>query len=205
MRSPPSGMPECATCSSGTAISGAPPSSRPAKTRSASSHGRASAGSSRTGSGPVSIARTTRSPMRSCSTSRHSRNSSGTSRAASASFPARPQDQRRSAGSARRWRSASGTPGRPGRPCRRSRVTSTRCRTVCSPGFYGAELTADAIRAVKDAHRVLAYETAQLTDAGIEPTNVTQAATRVSTQLEADRPWLESARSTRSRRDPRLL
>jgi hypothetical protein len=57
--------------------------------------------------------------------------------------------------------------------------------------LYGAELTTDAIRAVKDAHRVLAYEAAQLTDAGIEPTNVTQAATRVSTQLDADRPWLD--------------
>jgi hypothetical protein len=57
--------------------------------------------------------------------------------------------------------------------------------------LYGAELTADAIRAVKDAHRVLAYEAAQLTDAGIEPTNVTLAATRVSTQLAAERPWLD--------------
>ena len=38
---------------------------------------------------------------------------------------------------------------------------------------------------------MLAYEAAQLTDAGIEPTNVTQAATRVSTQLAADRPWLD--------------
>lgn len=57
--------------------------------------------------------------------------------------------------------------------------------------LYGAELTADAIRAVKDAHRVLVYEAAQLTDMGIEPTNVTQAASRVSTQLAAERPWLD--------------
>ena len=57
--------------------------------------------------------------------------------------------------------------------------------------LYGAELTAEAIQAVKDAHRVLAYEAAQLTDAGIDPVNVTQAVTRVSTHLAADRPWLD--------------
>jgi hypothetical protein len=57
--------------------------------------------------------------------------------------------------------------------------------------LYGAELTDDAIRAVKDAHRVLTYEAAQLTEAGIEPSNVTVAATRVSTQLTAERPWHE--------------
>jgi hypothetical protein len=57
--------------------------------------------------------------------------------------------------------------------------------------LYGAELTAEAILAVKDAHRVLAYEAAQLTDAGIDPVNVTQAATRTSTHLAADRPWLD--------------
>ena len=52
MRSPPSAMPACATCSSGTATSGAPPSSRPARMTSASSHGRASAGSSKTPRAP---------------------------------------------------------------------------------------------------------------------------------------------------------
>ncbi|HEY3945342.1 MAG TPA: BREX system P-loop protein BrxC, partial [Solirubrobacteraceae bacterium] len=57
--------------------------------------------------------------------------------------------------------------------------------------LYGTELTADAILAVKDSHRVLAYEAAQLTDAGIDPVNVTQAVTRVSTHLTADRPWLD--------------
>ena len=40
---------------------------------------------------------------------------------------------RRSTGSARPWRSACGTPGRPSRPCRRSRATSTPCRTACPP------------------------------------------------------------------------
>ena len=57
--------------------------------------------------------------------------------------------------------------------------------------LYGAELTTEAIQAVKDAHRVLGYEAAQLTDAGIGPVNVTQAVARVSTHLAADRPWLD--------------
>ena len=72
--------------------------------------------------------------------------------------------------------------------------------------LYGTELTADAILAVKDAHRVLAYEAAQLTDAGIDPVNVTQAVTRVSAHLDGG-PALARHRRARPgpRRDPRLL
>ncbi|RAY15021.1 BREX system P-loop protein BrxC [Actinomadura craniellae] len=55
--------------------------------------------------------------------------------------------------------------------------------------LYRSELTADAIRAVKDAHQVLTHQADQLTEAGIKPTNVVVAATRVSTQLAAERPW----------------
>jgi hypothetical protein len=84
------------------------------------------------------------------------------------------------------------------RNCRQTRPTVQAVKShldalqdgVSTLQLYGAELTADAIRAVKDARRVLDYEAAQLTDAGIEPTNVTLAAMRVSTQLAAERPWL---------------
>lgn len=55
--------------------------------------------------------------------------------------------------------------------------------------IYDAELTAGAIRAVRDAHGVLAYQAAQLRDLGVEASNVEAAATRIAAQLEAERPW----------------
>jgi hypothetical protein len=57
--------------------------------------------------------------------------------------------------------------------------------------LYGAELTAEAIGAVKKAREVLDYQAGQLTAAGIHPSNVTQAVAQVSRQLAAERPWLD--------------
>jgi hypothetical protein len=54
---------------------------------------------------------------------------------------------------------------------------------------YDAELTADVIRAVKDAHDVLAYQAKQLKALGVEDTTTEAAATRVAAQLETERPW----------------
>jgi hypothetical protein len=62
---------------------------------------------------------------------------------------------------------------------------------VSTMQLYRAELTAEAIGAVKKAREVLDYQAAQLTAAGIDPTNVTQAVAQVSRQLAAERPWLD--------------
>lgn len=56
-----------------------------------------------------------------------------------------------------------------------------------------AELTADAIRAVSDAHAMVSYQAAQLKDLGVEATNVEAAAIRVTSQLESERPWRDIA------------
>jgi hypothetical protein len=57
--------------------------------------------------------------------------------------------------------------------------------------MYGAELTGDAIRAVKTAHDVLTYQTAQLKELGVEATNVDLSAKRLAEQLAAQCPWRE--------------
>jgi hypothetical protein len=55
--------------------------------------------------------------------------------------------------------------------------------------IYDAELTAGAMSAVTGAHDVLAYQAAQLTELGIEASNVHASTTRVADQLGAARPW----------------
>ena len=97
---------------------------------------------------------------------RHRRRGRAALPAARAAAPRRPgpaqpasrlarRARRRSTGSARPSSSASGTlpADQADRACW-SRSTSTRCRTASPPcRLYDAELTDDAIRAVKDAHR----------------------------------------------------
>ena len=56
-----------------------------------------------------------------------------------------------------------------------------------------AELTGDAIRAVSDAHTTVSYQAAQLKESGVEATNVEAAASRVTSQLESERPWRDIA------------
>lgn len=55
--------------------------------------------------------------------------------------------------------------------------------------MFDAELTPDAIRKVKVAHEVLAFQAAQLKELGVQATNVEAASARIATQLEAERPW----------------
>lgn len=55
--------------------------------------------------------------------------------------------------------------------------------------MYDAELTLEAIRAVKDADAVLRYQAAQLREAEIDATNVDAAAAQVQAQLAGERPW----------------
>ncbi len=84
------------------------------------------------------------------------------------------------------------------RNCRQTRPTVQEVKRnldalrdgVTTLQLYGAELTDDAIRTVGEARRVLDHEAGQLAAAGIDPTNVTQAATRISRQLSMERPWL---------------
>lgn len=59
--------------------------------------------------------------------------------------------------------------------------------------LYDSELTADAIRAVAQAHDVLTFHVAQLAEIGVEATNVEAAASRIAAQLEAERPWRDIA------------
>ncbi len=59
--------------------------------------------------------------------------------------------------------------------------------------LYDAELTPEAIHAVKAADSVLAFQAAQLTALGVEATNVEAAATRVRAQLASERPWRDIA------------
>lgn len=84
------------------------------------------------------------------------------------------------------------------RNCRQTRPTVQEVKRnldalrdgVTTLQLYDAELTADAIRTVRDARRVLDNEAGQLGEAGSEATNVTQAATRIAEQLSVERPWL---------------
>ena len=55
--------------------------------------------------------------------------------------------------------------------------------------LYDAELTDDAIQAVRDADAVLRYQIQQIADAGILATNVEAAGVSIRAQLELDRPW----------------
>jgi hypothetical protein len=57
--------------------------------------------------------------------------------------------------------------------------------------MYDAELTADAIRAVCDAHATVSYQVTQLKDLGVEASNVEAAAIRIKAQFESERPWRE--------------
>lgn len=62
---------------------------------------------------------------------------------------------------------------------------------VSAMQLYRAELTPEAIAAVRKARAVLDYQASQLAAVGITPTNVAQAVTQISGQLAADRPWLD--------------
>lgn len=59
--------------------------------------------------------------------------------------------------------------------------------------MYDAELSADAIRAVSDAHAAVTYHAAQLKELGIEATDVEAASARVTEQLGSERPWRDFA------------
>lgn len=54
---------------------------------------------------------------------------------------------------------------------------------------YDVELTPEAIRAVVTAHQLRTYQAAQLTELGVEATNVDSAVARIAVQLESERPW----------------
>lgn len=55
--------------------------------------------------------------------------------------------------------------------------------------IYHAELTQDAIDAVRAAHYVVAYRVAQLRDVGIEATNIDASVIRIKEQLDSNHPW----------------
>jgi hypothetical protein len=57
--------------------------------------------------------------------------------------------------------------------------------------MYDVELTADAIRAVCDAHATVSYQVTQLKELGVDASNVEAAAIRIKAQLESERPWRE--------------
>lgn len=59
--------------------------------------------------------------------------------------------------------------------------------------LYDAELTTQAIRAVSDAHAAVTYQAEQLKAIGVAATNVEAAATRITAQLESERPWRDIA------------
>ena len=85
-------------------------------------------------------------------------------------------------------------------------VTSTHCRTACPAlQLYGAELTADAIRAVKDAHRRARLRGGSANGRSASSRRTSRQPRRgSSTQLEAERPWLDiGALDAGPRRDPR--
>jgi hypothetical protein len=57
--------------------------------------------------------------------------------------------------------------------------------------MYDAELTPDALRAVRLAADVLHYQITQLQDAGLRASNIDDAAARLTEQLASERPWRE--------------
>jgi hypothetical protein len=54
---------------------------------------------------------------------------------------------------------------------------------------YSAELTADAIRAVTDAHDMLVYQATQLGSLEVEDGTIEAAVARIAAQLEQEQPW----------------
>jgi ElaB/YqjD/DUF883 family membrane-anchored ribosome-binding protein len=60
---------------------------------------------------------------------------------------------------------------------------------VATLALYEAELTDDAITAVRSADRVLSHEAAQLAETGTAPAEATEAARHVTEQLATERPW----------------
>jgi len=59
--------------------------------------------------------------------------------------------------------------------------------------LHDAELTAEAVRAVNEAHEVVTYQAAQLRALGVEATNVEAATTRITAHLRTERPWRDIA------------
>lgn len=57
--------------------------------------------------------------------------------------------------------------------------------------LYDVELTPEAVKAVVEAHRLLTYQGSQLQELGVEATNLTTAANRISSHLASERPWRE--------------
>jgi hypothetical protein len=55
--------------------------------------------------------------------------------------------------------------------------------------MYEAELTDEAIAAVREADEVLSFQVSQLREAEVLATNVEAAGTRIATQLRSERPW----------------
>lgn len=58
---------------------------------------------------------------------------------------------------------------------------------------FDAELTPEVIAAVRDARQTVDHQAAQLTEAGINATNVETAAQRVNAHLATEHPWREIA------------
>lgn len=59
--------------------------------------------------------------------------------------------------------------------------------------MYEAELTDEAIEAVREADRVLTFQVNQLREAEVLATNVEASAARIAAQLESERPWRDIA------------
>ncbi len=57
--------------------------------------------------------------------------------------------------------------------------------------MYDAELTPDALKAVRRGSEVLRYQIAQLQAAGLSASNIEATATRLQAQLDSERPWRE--------------
>jgi hypothetical protein len=58
---------------------------------------------------------------------------------------------------------------------------------------FDAELTAEAITAVREARQTVDHQAAQLAEAGVNATNVEAAAQRVTAHLATEQPWREIA------------
>ena len=58
---------------------------------------------------------------------------------------------------------------------------------------FDAELTAEAIAAVRDARQMVDHQAGQLAEAGVNATNVEAAAQRVAAHLATEQPWREIA------------
>ena len=69
--------------------------------------------------------------------------------------------------------------------------------------MYEAELTDEAIEAVREADRVLSFQVSQLREVEVLATNVEAAGTRIATQLESERPWRDIGSLTTDLEDVR--